>query len=103
MLRVVQPGMMRVLEGASLPEGLATDGANIEAWQPAGQAHGPEGEVAERQRGGTSALDFLHREQDEPEHGFVHFVFRKGLLCHFADDSETGAKAVVALGLVEGV
>jgi hypothetical protein len=40
-------------------------------------------------------------QQDQPEHCFRDFLLRRNLLGHFADQSEAGAQAVIALCAVE--
>src|SRR3974390_2740024 len=82
-------------------EHLATSAASIEARQPAGESNGPEGEVAKRQRPTNAPLHFPHRQQAEPEHGFVDFVLRKNHFRDPADSGEAGAQSIIALRLVE--
>src|SRR5258707_3605885 len=103
MLFADQAGMRRGVVRRLVPERLATIGANIEARQPARQAHRPESEVAEREDAIPAAFDLSHREQDEPEHRLGRLMLRKNEFDGFADEREAGRELVVALRLVEGL
>src|SRR5882757_3593575 len=103
MLVTAQAGEYRRLKRRLGPERLATFGADIEARQPARQAHRPESEVAERENAIPAAFDLAHRKQDEPEHRLGRLVLRKNQFDGFTDERKAGRELVVALGLVEGL
>src|SRR6202166_4449142 len=103
MLFADEAGMPSRLKRRLIPERLAAFGANIEARQPAREAHGPEREVAEREDAIPAAFDLAHREQDEPKHRLGRLVLWKKEFDGFADEREAGRELVVALRLVEGL
>src|SRR4029077_16712282 len=98
-----EAGMRRRLICRPVSKGPATIGADIKARQPAGQAYGPESEIAEREDAIPAAFDLAHREQDEPEHRLGRLMLRQNEFDGFADEREAGRKLVVALRLVEGL
>src|SRR6202795_2462615 len=103
MLFADEAGMPSRLKRRLIPERLAAFGANIEARQPAREAHGPEREVAEREDAIPAAFDLAHREQDEPEHRLGRLVLRKnefdGFAAHRAGRRDTGVRSGLVAGL----
>ncbi len=76
--------------------------AALKLRQPATEAHRPECEVSERHLPLTRPFNLLRRQQNQPEHGFRHLMFRQDQFRDFTDYGKPGAQPVVALCLVKG-
>src|SRR4029077_15545407 len=77
------------------------DGALIKPRKPPAEPDGPEGKVTERHGPTSGLLDFPHRKKNQPKHRLRDLVLRKNQFADFADQRQSGAQTVIALGLVK--
>src|SRR5271169_2139024 len=83
-----EPRLPRCMKRCLRTEGCTTSRAPIKLRKPTAKPHRPEREITQRQLPRPRALNFAHREQEQPEHRLGRFMLRQNLLRNFADHSQ---------------